>query len=78
MPCNVDDYLKFVRFIESTNRRNLTYKVKVNHMSDLSDKEILRMRGYRTSKNSPRGELYTPKTNVEEMPDYYNWRLRGV
>ena len=57
------------------NRRDLPYKLKVNHMTDYSDEEISRMRGYRRSPNPPKGKLYEP--SVKDVPMYFNWRLRG-
>ncbi len=65
------------RYIESTNRRDLPYKVKVNHLADLSDKEIQRMRGYRKTKNSPRGEKFVAKSKLEDMPTNFDWKMRG-
>lgn len=59
------------------NRRDLSYKLKVNHMTDYSHEEIKRMRGYRHSKDSPRGETFVSTTKVEKIPSYYNWWLRG-
>lgn len=69
--------LFIIRYIDSMNRKNLSYKLKVNHMADLSDVEMKRMRGYRTSKDSPRGEMYYSKNRMEDIPDFYNWRIRG-
>lgn len=65
------------RYIHSMNRRNLSYKLKVNHMTDYSHEEIKRMRGYRHSKDSPKGETFVSTTKIEKNPSYYNWRLRG-
>lgn len=64
------------RYIESMNRRNLTFKLKVNHMADHSDDERKRMRGYRHTKNSPKGELFVSKAS--DVPTYMNWWLRGT
>lgn len=65
------------RYIHSHNRQNLSYKLKINHMTDYSDGEIKKMRGYRHTKNSPRGETFVSKTRFEDVPNYFNWRLRG-
>ena len=59
------------------NRKNLSYKLKVNHMADYSDSEIKRMRGYRHTKDSPRGHVYISKLKVETVPMDYNWRIKG-
>jgi hypothetical protein len=65
------------RYIHSTNRRDLTFKLSVNHLADLSDTERKQMRGYRHTKNSPRGETFVIKENAPVVPKYFNWRLRG-
>ena len=70
--------LFFFRYIDSINRQNLSYKLKVNHMADLSQAERKMMRGYQTSSDSPLGELYLSKTNVADVPESFNWRLRGM
>ena len=64
------------RYIHSMNRRDLSYKLKVNHMTDYSDEEISRMRGYRHTPDSPRGKPYQP--SLKDVPTFYNWRLRGT
>lgn len=66
------------RYIHTMNRQNLPYKLKVNHMTDYSDAEIKRMRGYRHTPDAPRGELFVSNTKLEDIPDYYNWRIRGT
>jgi len=50
----------------------------MNHMADLSQNEIQRMRGYRKTKDSPRGEKFYAKNKLADMPDYYDWRIRGT
>lgn len=44
-------------------------------MTDLSDVERKRMRGYRHTKNSPKGEIYISKTS--DVPSSMNWWLKG-
>ena len=46
-------------------------------MTDYSDSEIKRMRGYRHTADSPRGELFVSEIKHDDIPTYYNWRLRG-
>ena len=37
------------------------------------------MRGYRTDKTSPRGEVYQSKIkNLEDVPDSADWWIKGV
>ncbi len=59
------------------NRRNLGYKLAVNHLADLSRDEMKRMRGYRPDKSSPPGHVYVPTTPLKDVPVYMNWWLRG-
>ena len=65
------------RYINSMNRRDLTYKLAVNHMADYSDDEMKMMRGYRHDKTSPRGLVYMPQHRIEDLPADVDWWLRG-
>ncbi|GAB6020865.1 hypothetical protein CHUAL_003515 [Chamberlinius hualienensis] len=68
-----------LRYILSTNRKGLTYQLKVNHLTDRTNDE----------RRYLRGKLYTPGynggkpfnkdlyTNVT-APDSFDWRLRGA
>lgn len=64
------------RYIHSTNRRGLSYSLKINHLADLSASERKVMRGYRHTKHSPRGDMFV--ANGTGVPTYFNWRLRGA
>ncbi|XP_033113650.1 digestive cysteine proteinase 2-like isoform X2 [Anneissia japonica] len=65
-----------VRFIHSTNRKHLGYKVEVNHLADLFDEELRNMRG----------RLYTPGNNnglpydgfPGLLPTSMDWRIMGA
>jgi len=63
------------RFIESTNRKKLTYSLGVNHLTDRSDDELKIMRGYRPSKDPKGGEFFT--SDVTDVPQEWDWRLQG-
>ncbi len=67
----------FSRLINSMNRRNLGYKLAVNHMADYSPEEMKMMRGYRTDKTSPQGDMYVPTMKLKDVPVSMNWWLRG-
>ena len=58
------------------NRRDLTYKLAINHLADHSNAELRMMRGYRTDKTLPRGEIYQP--TVTDVPDSMDWWIKGV
>jgi hypothetical protein len=65
-----------LRYITSVNRRNLSYKLAVNHMADYSDKEFRMLRGVIKTKDSPRHNVYVPSN--KDVPSSWNWRLRGA
>ena len=66
------------RYVNSLNRKGLSYSLRLNHLSDLSDDEMKSMRGYRHTKDAPRGEVYIGRTPPSDLPTYMNWRLRGM
>jgi len=66
------------RYIHSINRKNLSYRLAVNHLTDLSTNELKAMRGYRATKDSPRRETYTTSLSMDDVPTYFNWWLRGA
>ena len=63
------------------NRKNLSFKLKVNHLADHSPNELRKLRGRRTSvgynnqKNN--GKPFKKTMKVEDIPAEMNWRLRG-
>ena len=63
------------------NRKNLSFKLKVNHLADHSPNELRKLRGRRTSvgynnkKNN--GKPFKKTMKVEDIPPEMNWRLRG-
>lgn len=59
------------------NRRALTYKLRLNHLADLNDAELKRMRGYRYG-GEREGEPYAPKVSAADIPTSVNWRLFGT
>jgi len=67
------------RFIESSNRKNVHYKMAVNHLADKTKEELMGLRG----------RLYTPgynggkdfdktKRSRGDLPDNFDWRLYGA
>ena len=68
-------------FVDTMNRQNLTYTLKLNHMSDLSVNERRNMLGYRYSAkgaNPPNAEIFSPSLTLAEIPTAYDWRLVGA
>ena len=66
------------RFINSNNRRALTYSLAINHLTDLSDDELKVMRGYRHTKGAKGGIEFTSDVDVSLIPDTLDWRLQGI
>ena len=70
------------RFIHSTNRKNLNFKLSTNHMADVDDEEYIRYRG---SKEEPRYVDHHSKQslmnedafNISGVPDTLDWRNYG-
>jgi len=63
-----------LRYINSKNRANLSFKLKVNHLADLTDAELTKMRGSRTS---PKPEFGSAPAKVG-VYDPIDWRVRGA
>ena len=71
-------YSLHCRYIDSTNRKSLTYSLAVNHLTDLSNDELKIMRGYRPSKGPKGGIEFTSDISVEATPDTWDWRIHGM
>ncbi|KAJ8868845.1 hypothetical protein PR048_030386 [Dryococelus australis] len=70
-----------VRFIHSTNRAGLTYKLSVNHLADRSDLELKALRGKQYSPDVlyNGGEPFPyDSSNVTGLPESLDWRLFGA
>ena len=58
------------------NKRS-TFTVALNHLADLSDAEMKRMRGYKnTGINSEL--VYASSVSADDIPNYVNWWLKGI
>ncbi|CAB4066180.1 Ervatamin-C,Digestive cysteine proteinase 1,Cathepsin L1,Zingipain-2 [Lepeophtheirus salmonis] len=68
-----------MRFIHSTNRRGLTYKVSINHLTDRNDDEIKYLRGklYTPGYNGGSAFTYT-LSELNDVPDTLDWRIMGA
>ncbi|KAK2151582.1 hypothetical protein LSH36_358g01013 [Paralvinella palmiformis] len=69
-----------VRFIHSKNRAGLSYKLRVNHLADMTEKELAVMRGYRPSLRKDSGAIPFDKMaiSITKVPAYVDWRLYGA
>ena len=71
-------YSLHCRYINSINRKSLTYSLAVNHLTDLSDDELKIMRGYRPRKGPKGGIEFTSDVSVDATPDTWDWRILGM
>jgi len=68
-----------LRFIHSTNRKGLTYKVQVNHLADQTQEELRKLRGRKKTDGKYNGGMEFKSTvHPKEIPASMNWRLYGA
>ena len=68
----------YSRFIHSTNRQGKTFKLSVNHLTDTTQDERRRMRGYRYTGPNNGLPFTITKEMVQDLPASLNWRLMGT
>ena len=70
------------QFVESMNRRNLTYKLRLNHLADMSQTErkatMFGLKRTAESANPPNALKFVPKNTVESIPSAHDWRIYGA
>ncbi|XP_063620640.1 procathepsin L-like [Cydia splendana] len=72
------------RLVKETNRKNLSYTLALNKMSDRTKKELKRYKGLRRNKPRSVGNIRFPysheeiKKISETLPSQYDLRLEGV
>ena len=64
------------------NRKQLTYRLAINHFADHSPSELRRLRGRSVPKRGGKahknnGKAFVSKVHVRDLPAEMNWRLRG-
>ena len=70
------------RFIKSRNRQHLGYRLKTNHMADMTEEEIERVKGLLKDTNSNtanggrRFQIPTGK-NTLNLPEKVDWAKAG-
>jgi hypothetical protein len=70
------------RFIHSTNRKNLNFKLSTNHMADVGDDEYIRYRGSKEERryidqHSNQSLINDGAFNISGVPDTLDWRDYG-
>ena len=74
-----DIYRQNMRFIHSTNRQNLSYKLASNHLADKTNEEMGAMRGRLRSPGYNGGLPFTyTKRELHSAPQSLDWRLYGA
>ena len=69
--------LLYVRFINSHNRKHLSFQVAVNHLADRSPEELAVLRGRTHTKEYNGGLPFRPDLSTLDIPDTLDWQLYG-
>jgi hypothetical protein len=68
-----------LRYIESMNRKGLSFKLAVNHLADKSDEELRILRGKQKPTSKQNNGLPFDKSEFpKETPADWDWRLYGA
>jgi len=68
-----------LRYIESVNRKGLSYSLAVNHLADKSDEEIKILRGKQKSAAARNNGLsFDIKKYKKKIPSSFDWRIFGA
>lgn len=78
-----DIYRHNLRFIKSRNRQNLGYRLKANHMADMTEEEIRQKKGILMESepdalNGGKRFEIPEGTNVKTLPDTVDWAKSGA
>ncbi|CAB3361153.1 Hypothetical predicted protein [Cloeon dipterum] len=74
-----DIFRQNLRYIHSTNRAGLPYKLAVNHMADKSELEMKAFRGRQYSEGYNGGSAFPYDTpEMHKVPDSMDWRIFGA
>ncbi|XP_015757754.1 PREDICTED: counting factor associated protein D-like [Acropora digitifera] len=73
-----DIFRQNLRFINSHNRKHVSFKAGINHLADRLPEEIMRLRGRIYTAEYNGGLPFSSDLTVEDIPDTMDWRLRGA
>ncbi|OQR78205.1 hypothetical protein BIW11_02776 [Tropilaelaps mercedesae] len=75
-----DNFRNNQRFVDSMNRRNLSYALKLNHRSDWNQEEFRLLRGRLppTVQKSQGKAFPKERFKLRPIPEYVDWRLEGA
>lgn len=76
-------FLDNSRYIISTNRRNPSYRLSINHLADKSEDELEILRGRKSlhrsnSSNLLMGQKFFSTIKDSELPESWDWRIYGA
>lgn len=67
------------RFIESSNRKNVHFKLAVNHLADRTQEELQGLRGRMHTPGYNGGKPFDKTVRTRgDVPDQFDWRLYGA
>lgn len=68
------------RFIQSMNRKNVHFKVGINHLTDFTDQELKQLKGRLHSPNLEYngGRPFHTTLVPDQVPNQHDWRLYGA
>ncbi|XP_028674260.1 digestive cysteine proteinase 2-like [Erpetoichthys calabaricus] len=68
-----------LRYIHSMNRKNLSFKLAMNHLTDCNAEELLFLRGQMAKKTTNKGQAF-PHDKFKDvlLPESFDWRLYGA
>lgn len=73
-----DIFRQNLRFINSHNRKHVSFQVAVNHLADRSPKELGILRGRTHSYGYNGGLPFHSDLSLKDVPDTLDWRLYGA
>lgn len=73
-----DIFRQNLRFINSHNRKHVSFQVGINHLADQSPKEVAVLRGRAYTPGYNGGLPFFSDLTVKDIPDTMDWRLKGA
>ena len=67
----------YFRFINSHNRKHVSFQVGINHLADQSPKEVAVLRGRAYTPGYNGGLPFFSDLTIKDIPDTMDWRLKG-
>ena len=76
----LDNFRVNARYVNSMNRQNLSYALKLNHRADWSHNELRMLRGRLASPAEQSQAKVFPRSSFvnRTLPEFVDWRLEGA